>query len=239
MNCYTFEEILHDLDRPGTLGSTLRDEALAHAESCTSCALLLIEAEALDFGLRRLANQEANREAPRRIEAALLHEFRDHHTAQRSRATGWYAGVIGVAAMALLALGIARFHIGSAPVQPSHTATVAANRSTSPDAAAATTNEAAKAPTVSGAQSAQANAASSTEAARSEQATEFYPLPYADDSASLEGGAVIRVAMPRSTLASWGLPVTGVAGTDRIPADLLVTADGTPQAIRLVSATND
>jgi hypothetical protein len=234
MNCYTFEQILHDLDRPGTAGSSLREAALAHAESCTSCALLLIEAEALDFGLRTLASQDANREAPRRVEAALLREFREHHAAPvaipRSRAFEWYAGVIGVAAMALLALGIARFHLNSLPAQPSRTAVVTSNPT-----ASTPTNEAVS---VSGAQSAQTDSANAADAAGSEEATEFYPLPYADDSASLEGGAVIRVAMPRSTLASWGFPVSGLAATDRIPADLVVSADGTPQAIRLVAAND-
>ena len=234
MNCYTFGQILHDLDRPGTAGSSLREAALAHAESCPSCALLLIEAEALDFGLRAVANQDENKEAPRRVEAILLREFRERRAAfdapLRRRKVEWYAGVVGVAAVALLALGIARFHIGSVPAQPPRTATVAANSAASNPA-----NEAASRPA---AHSAQANSANSAEAADSEEATEFYPLPYADDSASLEGGAVIRVAMPRSTLASWGFPVSGIAGTERVPADLLVTADGTPQAIRLV-ATND
>ena len=32
MNCSQFEEVLHDLDRPGTRGLALRDVALAHAE---------------------------------------------------------------------------------------------------------------------------------------------------------------------------------------------------------------
>lgn len=228
MNCYTFEQIFHDLDRPGTAGAALREAALAHAESCTSCALLLIEAEALDFGLRRLASQDASSRAPRRVEAALLREFREQRATFSGmpgvRGIKWYAGVIGVAAMALLALGIARFHIGLLPAQPSNPVTVAANQAS----------------TVSDAGSAVAGTtADSVAGADSEEATEFYPLPYADDSASLEGGAVIRVAMPRSTLISWGFPVSGAAGTDRIPADLVVSADGTPQAIRLVSSMSD
>ena len=33
------------------------------------------------------------------------------------------------------------------------------------------------------------------------------PLPYADDPAALEGGAMVRVALPRSALASYGLAV--------------------------------
>ena len=64
------------------------------------------------------------------------------------------------------------------------------------------------------------------------------PVPYADDPAALEGGAIVRVTLPRSALRSFGLPVTESDGTERVFADLLVSEDGTPQAIRLVSDAN-
>jgi hypothetical protein len=126
---------------------------------------------------------------------------------------------------------VARFHMGSLPTQRAHTLTVTANETAAGPAVAtqAPLGATAKAPS---------NDPSSVELASSEQATDFFPLPYADDSALLDGGAVIRVAMPRSTLASWGFPVSGAAA-DRIPAELVVGADGTPQAIRLVAERNE
>ena len=63
----------------------------------------------------------------------------------------------------------------------------------------------------------------------------FQPLPYADDPSTLEDGAVVRVEMPRAALASFGLPVAAMESDDTVRADLIVSADGTPQAIRLVS----
>jgi hypothetical protein len=48
----------------------------------------------------------------------------------------------------------------------------------------------------------------------------------------------VRVTLPRSALPSFGLPITESDGTDRVFADLLVSEDGTPQAIRLVSDAN-
>jgi len=63
-------------------------------------------------------------------------------------------------------------------------------------------------------------------------------LPYADDSIALDGGAIVRVELPRATLASFGLPVAEFGDAQRILADLVVSADGTPQAIRLVSQSN-
>ena len=67
-----------------------------------------------------------------------------------------------------------------------------------------------------------------------EYATSFVTLPFADDPDALENGAVVRVVMTRSELASLGMPAVE-GSSDEIPADLVVSDDGTPQAIRLVS----
>jgi hypothetical protein len=80
--------------------------------------------------------------------------------------------------------------------------------------------------------------AAASEPDEDEYATEFVPVPYADDPAALEGGAIVRVTLPRSALPSFGLPITESDGTDTVFADLVVSEDGTPQAIRLVSDTN-
>ena len=63
----------------------------------------------------------------------------------------------------------------------------------------------------------------------------FVSLPYADDPATLEGGAVVRVVLSGSALASLGMPVPDLELTDQIPADILLSEDGAPQAVRLVS----
>jgi hypothetical protein len=228
MTCAQFEEILHDLDRPGTPGLALREDALVHAETCSDCALLLIESESLDFGLHTLALRDEDPHASPVVEAALLREF---HAATPSfmtfvtsitkgRVVRWQVAVIGIAALALFALGILRGRVGSKPGQPAiETATTSG------------ANE----------QYALESDPQLNELAGSEDGTAFVSLPYADgDTSSLEGGAVVRVVMPRSALASLGLPVSGATGTDQIPAELIVSEDGTPQAIRLVSpATND
>jgi hypothetical protein len=231
MNCAEFQEILHDMDRPGTAGLAQRESALAHAESCGSCGRLLTEAEALDFRLHSLALHHAYTQAPPHLESALLREFRRHAGVPKHQRVQWYAALIGVAAVTLLAVGLMRVRIGVVPDQTSSVAVTA-------DANAPGTTVAPEGSPDSHANSAQ-NGGQLNELASSDDGTAFFPLPYADDSASLEGGAVIRVAVPRSALASWGLPVIGAAGTDRIPAELVVGADGTPQAIRLISEAND
>jgi hypothetical protein len=51
----------------------------------------------------------------------------------------------------------------------------------------------------------------------------------------VEDDAVVRVVLSRSALASLGLPVAETDGGETVSADLRVSEDGTPQAIRLVS----
>jgi hypothetical protein len=70
------------------------------------------------------------------------------------------------------------------------------------------------------------------------QGTEFISLPYATDPATLEGGTVVRVELSRSVLASMGMPVADASATDRIPADIMLSEDGAPQAIRLVGSAS-
>ncbi len=65
-------------------------------------------------------------------------------------------------------------------------------------------------------------------------ATEFLPLTGEDSFNNADGAQVVRVEMPRSALASFGLPVnTDVAG-GRIKADVVLGHDGVARAIRFV-----
>src|SRR5580700_1375904 len=106
MKCAEFEEILHELDRPGTKGNELREEALIHAESCGRCGVLLTETESLDFSLARIANEADRSVASPRVEAALLQEFRRVKGKSARRRMQWRVAVIGIAAALFLALGL-------------------------------------------------------------------------------------------------------------------------------------
>ena len=64
------------------------------------------------------------------------------------------------------------------------------------------------------------------------------PLPYAYDPSELEGGAVVRVRSAAAALVSYGLPVEGMGVRDQVTADMVVSQDGTPQAIRLVAQSD-
>jgi hypothetical protein len=67
-----------------------------------------------------------------------------------------------------------------------------------------------------------------------EYLTDFLPLRYGDSQKPMESGALIRVQMPRSALARFGLPVNAERADAPIKADLLVGEDGLAHAIRFV-----
>ena len=224
MDCAQFDSILHDLDRPGTDGFALRRIALIHAESCSRCAQRMTEAESLDLALRTLAAREADSQVHPRVGRALMEEFRAQSRSDSRRRVRREFAALGVAAALLVALGYSLSHRSSTVALPDR-AKDSAQRDTSAPAAAPHA-------VLPGSQQDEAVV---SEPLDSEYATAFVPLPYADDTNALDGGSVVRVVLSRPALASLGLPVTDPGATDRIPADIVLSEDGVPQAIRLVS----
>lgn len=225
MNCSEFAEIVHELDRPGTLGFGARDAAFTHAESCDRCTELLTQSEALDFALHAISQKAAREQAPPRVEAALLNEFRRTTSPSRSL-QNWYIAALGAAAAALLVMGLALHHRITDRRDTTAHSTVSASR----PVVAQHVGEIAPAQSAGSEQQLAEN-----ETPESDSETPFLPLPYADDAMASEGGTVVRVILSRPALASLGVPVTDIGSGDRIPADIVVSEDGAPQAIRLVA----
>ena len=227
MNCRQFEEALGDLDRAGTQGMTLRETALAHAEGCSHCAQLMTDSEALDFSLRQIALRDAELEAPLRVEAALLQELRRQQAVGSRAKKHWRIAALGAAAAVLLTLGISLRHISTGRENGGAGAVTTVNPAGLNTNAA---NAGASGPSVEVAQNVATDA---------QDASAFVSLPYATDPATLEGGTVVRVELTRAALASMGMPVTASGSLDRIPADIMLSEDGVPQAIRLVGLASD
>lgn len=77
--------------------------------------------------------------------------------------------------------------------------------------------------------------ASAPEAARQSQVPDqFIALPQAAVLPPVETVAVMRVEVPRATLASYGVPVALENSADRVQIDLLLGADGLARAFRPV-----
>jgi hypothetical protein len=226
MNCSEFEEALDDLDRAGTPGLTLREAALGHAEGCSRCAQLMTDTEALDFSLQKLAMRDADLQAPPRVEAALLGELRHQKAAASRRKGQWRMASLATAAAVLLTLGISLWHVSLTGAKGD-----GGNNAAKGSVLKAVSD--AVAPDGPGSVEVAENVATDAQ-----DASEFVSLPYATDPATLEGGTVVRVELSRSALASMGMPVADGGSLERIPADILLSEDGAPQAIRLVSSGN-
>jgi len=68
----------------------------------------------------------------------------------------------------------------------------------------------------------------------SEIMTDFMPVTYGDNLNSIESGRIVRVEMPRSALAQFGLPVNMERANERVKADVIIGDDGMARAIRFV-----
>lgn len=228
-DCEEFENLVTDLDRPGTFGMVSRESALAHAETCSKCAQLLTESESLSFRLRTLAAESAPLAPAPRVEANLLREFRRQKALASQQRVRWQIAVMGVAAALLLAMGFWMYR--RAGGEKNHAPSIVAN--------GPTTAVASNTPAAPGASNtAQPATDAADDTSNAEDAAQFTPVPGAYDPALLDDGAVVRVEIPRAALASFGLPVEAMEGDGTVRADLIVSADGTPQAIRLVSQNN-
>ena len=70
--------------------------------------------------------------------------------------------------------------------------------------------------------------------APAEIATDFFPLMNGGQLTPGDAGHVIRVEVPRTALASFGLPVNADRAGGRVKADVLMGEDGMARAIRFV-----
>jgi hypothetical protein len=70
--------------------------------------------------------------------------------------------------------------------------------------------------------------------ARPEVVTDFIPLAHGGGFAAGEGAHVVRVEVPRTALARFGLPVNAENSDERVKADVLLGEDGIARAIRFV-----
>ncbi len=218
MNCAEFAERLTELAR----GRVPDDpEAMAHAGFCPACAARLAAERDVTAGLKALAECDALRAAPRRLEAALLDEF-DRRNARRSpwRILTWASA--GAAAAILAAIFLS-------PMPSPIPAPVAAWPAPQPPASALTIPVPPPSEPAAPARHAPRHAP-----APAEYATGFIPLV---EDAGLPHGPlpVMRMRLPRSILVSFGLPMSPDTASDTVDADVVLNDAGAARAIRFVS----
>ncbi len=243
MDCDRFREYLADVDRPGVLTREICEQVFAHAEECGDCAEMLTRSEALDSELRRLAANDGQLQAPSQLESRLIAVFRERRASRRRGAAWRYASAISIAAVLVLAIGLrmSRSRTGGGalpemtigkPLVTVKPTMQAAKGLSSAHATRPTPRSSAR--QVEAAENSRA-AGPSSNVVDAENENGFIALSDVDEAAPLDDAAVVQVEMPRAALASFGLPLEAMEGGGTVRADLIVSADGTPQAIRLDS----
>jgi hypothetical protein len=258
MNCQKTESVINDLAREQMIETSLRNAAISHCDECNECARSLEDQRALTLALHGLAQDMESFEAPKRLQDQLAAALRDQAAVPVARSSGyrWKYLAAAVAAMLLVSFAVLAFRLRERPAQKSTAQMPSAPESTqvvgssSPEVnvertvflnpkrssprrrfqpGSRTANKIAQAP-----KAATMPAPATTTNYGTEIATEFLPLGYGNALNLQDGGQIVRVEVPRSTLASFGLPVNMNRVSERVKADVLFGADGSARAIRFV-----
>ena len=250
MNCQRFESVVSELARGQMMAAEQRAEALSHSDVCDDCAMRLSDEQMLTLGLQSLAGEMESLEAPAALEANLLEAFRARPTFEKSapvRVNPRY-WIAAVAAMLLIAISLIVFSWTKRPAAEPWVA--GKQEEPQPKPQVRESNEQLvhdvekPAPReipkrvyprqVRPVSSRRADNASVANHVTKEIATDFIPLSYMSAASLQEGGQIIRVQLPRSALANFGLPVNMDRYNEKVKADVLYGVDGMARAIRFV-----
>lgn len=252
MNCQSFESVVNDLARDQLIEASLRSEALRHGDDCSTCSARLSEEQTLTLELRALAREVDSVATPARVESFLLAAFNEQLVSRNApRASRLRYASIAAAAVLLISLGVgltawnSQFtqqaqipiialadeptvvtsikQLGSMPgsnVNPE----LVTNKSPEQLASAPRRTRRSKPTTTNPVNS----------VAEQEVATDFMPIGYLNSATLQDGGSVVRVELPRSTIVGMGFAVNMDRYGERVKADVLMGADGLARAIRFV-----
>jgi hypothetical protein len=206
----------------------------------------------LTRGLQSLAAENETLGAPAAVESKLLEAFRTRHVvaplaSRRSNASYWAAAI---AAMLLIAISVVVFRFSRSVDEPREVAKQAKPQATpenkTPENKPSEQFTAGiqeqgdllpQRPKPRRIRNSGARRPASAQLANhvnNEIATDFIPLSYMSAASLQDGGQIVRVQLPRSALANFGLPVNMDRYNERVKADVLFGVDGRAQAIRFV-----
>ena len=257
MNCQRFEQVVSELARGQMMEADVRAEALAHSEQCEYCAARLADEAKLTRGLQFLATDMESLAAPDGVELKLREAFRARQvvvppSVNSSRSRYW---LVAVAAALLVVMGVAAMWLSADAPQKTVADNSPQKQVEPPDNPGGPVG-----PTGAGSPEPQKNEervannnvpkrqisnpgrrntrrAPETQMANhasNEIATDFMPLGDANTLVLQDGGQIIRVKLPRSTLVRFGFPVNMDRSNENVKADVIVGVDGLARAIRFV-----
>ena len=269
MKCERFQVIAGELARNDIMDADERASALAHAAACERCQETLALQSHLSEGFRSLALETKAAQAALRVEDKVLAAFHERTRvvsvpASSLRRHFWIGAA---AAVLLLAVGVLgwRWYVVSppqptrqagsqnaagsvAPSKPEMSPVVAVSPSQRPNVSTPlmsgrfqsrkhATTRAAKLSVAKRATTEPSTSATIHET--KEITTAFVSLGYGSALDLQDGGQMVRVELPRSALARFGLPMNMNRADEKIKADVLVGADGLARAIRFVQPIDE
>jgi len=245
MNCQTFSEQATDIARDQMMDAAARAQALAHADDCVSCATQLRTQQDLTSNLRELVGSAKDQTASpvvwERLSAAFDSRRVTHLKSNRRR---WAYAAAAIAAMLILAFGLVQLvEVGRHRQSTNAEAAISANFG--PSLPAKTVDERKEKDVLVAVkqkpQVVRHRLSPLSRTARGltppvnqpkEIATDFILLTYDGEVGS--EAQLVRMELPRSAMASFGLPVNMDRADQRVKADVLLGADGLARAIRFV-----
>ncbi|HKM67882.1 MAG TPA: hypothetical protein VJX70_12010 [Candidatus Acidoferrum sp.] len=214
MNCEEFANsgLDQDLYADGMDSAAARE----HLRICPHCAGLYESSLALRAELRELGQVTSGATAPSRVEMRLRQEFRTRHKTDKNRGRVVLAGwVLAAATLILVASSLVVWHgrrdSNTARVQKAATPAAIPGVATGPELGGTLIAE--------------------------NDGDEFALIPGAVPGL-LDDSTVVRVQMQRGSLSALGLSVNEEHASDVVQVDLLLGADGQPQAYRLPQSSN-
>ena len=206
MNCEQFDRLAHDI-----VGQRREFCAAsrAHLAACSACQQRLTDARRLQAALGELRRELAASAPPRALGDELAAHYARHHVSfapvmSGRRSVRRWSLVAGLAAAIVLCYALLIDGTGRAPSAVPTMAAIAA------------------AP------------ASPGTSYRPAVVTPFYPVRARAGARLAQAPGVVRVNMPRATLAVFGLPFNPRRADDPIAAELLVDNAGAVTAVRFV-----
>jgi hypothetical protein len=233
MNCTEFENVVVDIARGELMEAAARRDGLAHATGCERCGRRLANEQALSGLLAVAAAEDAGRTAPPAVEQALLSAFREREFAGHPGRRAWWLGAAVAAVAALLVVSVTVRKPREPQIVKVPTALPAP--ATEPTKVIAPVYRETRKPPVRTLRAAQRRPAMpKTQSAQEDRevVTEFIPVVY--DPEPVEHGRLVRVRLPRSALAAFGLPMNEQRAEETIQADVVLGEDGLARAVRFV-----
>lgn len=233
MKCRKFDAIVVDLARGCELEEATRRIADGHALNCSQCAARLAREREVVQALDALAESTRDRGTPDHVEAALVRAFAERRVQfPARRMSPWWLAF--AATGALLAIVAASAWLRPGRVVPTPARRVEAPvASAAPEPVRALPHRAVARHVVR--KPSPGKAAARPQPLEQEVATPFYPLQHPDREGEFGRGPIVRVQVPRTMLASFGLPIDPDRAPEPIQADVVLDDTGMACAIRFIA----